>query len=112
VNRITDDGSDAFPRWSPDGRQIAFQREADGNVDIYVMNPDGGTVHRLTHAPGPDALPAWTPDGHGIVFRSARTGSWGIYTMNADASDQRQIIPYADPGPDWTLGRIDVTPIH
>jgi LysM repeat protein len=112
VNRITDDGSDAFPRWSPDGRQIAFQRETDGNVDIYVMNPDGSNVHRLTHASGHDALPAWTPDGQGIVFRSARTGSWGIYTMNADASDQRQIIPYADPGPDWTLGRIAVTPIH
>ena len=105
--RITADGSDAFPRWSPDGRKIAFQREADGNVDIFVMNPDGGDVRRLTDASGQDALPAWTPDGR-LVFRSARTGSWGIYIMSADGKDQQQIIGNADPGRDWTFGRLDV----
>jgi LysM repeat protein/Tol biopolymer transport system component len=106
-NRITDDGSDSFPRWSPDGKTIVFQRESDGNVDLYLMCPDGSDIRRLTDAPGPDTLPAWTPDGR-IVFRSARSGSWGIYIMNADGRDQRQIIAYADPGPDWTLGRMDV----
>ncbi len=107
ANRITDDGSDAFPRWSPDGKTIVFQRESDGNVDLYLMRSDGSDVRRLTDAPGPDTLPAWTPDGR-IVFRSARSGSWGIYIMNADGKDQKQIIAYADPGPDWTLGRMDV----
>jgi LysM repeat protein/Tol biopolymer transport system component len=107
AHRITDDGSDAFPRWSPDGRRIAFQREAGGNVDIYVMDADGGNIRRLTDAEGPDALPAWTPDGS-IVFRSARTGGWGIYIMRPDGGGQKQIIPYADPGPDWTMGRLDI----
>jgi dipeptidyl aminopeptidase/acylaminoacyl peptidase len=146
--RITEDGSDAFPSWSPDGRWIAFQREADDNVDIYIMpapgatpghessprpvgpdgppqgpqggpphppqgdgRPGGSYVRRLTHARGPDTLPAWTPDGH-IVFRSARAGSWGIYIMNVDGMGQQQIIPHADPGPDWTLGRMDLHPIR
>ncbi len=104
---ITNEGSDAFPRWSPDGRRIAFHRDSGGNVDIYVVNTDGSNVRRLTDAPGPDALPAWTPDGR-IVFRSARTGSWGIYIMNANGSGQKQIIANADPGPDWTFGRLDV----
>jgi LysM repeat protein len=108
AHRITNDGSDAFPRWSPDGQQIAFQRDTGGNVDIYIMNADGDHVRRLTDAPGHDALPAWTPDGRRIVFRSARTGSWGIYIMNADGSGQEQIIPNADPGPDWALGRMGV----
>ncbi|MEJ2555405.1 MAG: hypothetical protein P8186_04065 [Anaerolineae bacterium] len=76
-------------------------------MDLYLMRSDGSDVRRLTDAPGPDTLPAWTPDGR-IVFRSARSGSWGIYIMNADGRDQRQIISYADPGPDWTLGRMDV----
>ncbi|PWH19780.1 MAG: hypothetical protein DDG58_04145 [Ardenticatenia bacterium] len=105
--QITADGSDAFPRWSPDGRKIAFHRDSGQNVDIYMMNPDGSHVRRLTDAPGPDTLPAWTPDGR-IVFRSARSGSWGIYIMNADSSGQRLIIPNADPGPDWAFGRMDV----
>jgi LysM repeat protein/Tol biopolymer transport system component len=117
AHRITDDGTDAFPRWSPDGKWIAFQREAEGNVDIYVMpapgahgsgSPDGSQVRRLTDAQGPDTLPAWTPDGQYIVFRSAREGTWGIYMMGADGGNQQQIIPYGDPGPDWTYGRMDV----
>ncbi len=117
AHRITDDGTDAFPRWSPDGKWIAFQREAEGNVDIYVMpapgadgsgSPDGSQVRRLTDAQGPDTLPAWTPDGQYIVFRSAREGTWGIYLMSADGGNQQQIIPYGDPGPDWTFGRMDV----
>jgi LysM repeat protein len=107
AQRITDGGSDAFPRWSPDGQWIAFQREAGGNVDIYVMDANGGQIRRLTDAAGPDALPAWTPDGH-IIFRSARGGSWAIYAMNPNGGDQQPIIPSADPGPDWTFGRLDV----
>lgn len=107
AHNITNEGNDSFPRWSPDGRTIAFHRDAGGNVDIYVMNTDGSNIRRLTDATGPDTLPAWTPDGR-IVFRSARSGSWGIYIMNADGSGQRQIIANADPGPDWSFGRMDV----
>ena len=105
---ITSDGSDAFPRWSPDGRKIVFTREAAGNVDIYTMNVDGSNVRRLTDTPGPDTLPAWTPDGAQIVFRSARDGNWGIYIMNADSSNQRLIVSHAGLGPDWSFGRMDV----
>ncbi len=107
AHNITNEGSDSLPSWSPDGRKIAFHRDSGGNVDIYVMNVDGSNVRRLTDAPGPDTLPTWTPDGR-IVFRSARTGGWGIYIMNADGSGQKQIIANADPGPDWTFGKMDV----
>jgi TolB protein len=107
ARNITNEGGDSFPSWSPDGQTIAFHRDLGGDIDIYVMNTDGSNIRRLTDAPGPDTLPAWTPDGR-IVFRSARTGSWGIYIMNADGSGQKQIIANADPGPDWTFGRMDV----
>jgi phosphate transport system substrate-binding protein len=107
AHNITNEGNDSFPSWSPDGSTIAFHRDAGGNVDIYVMDVDGGNVRRLTDAAGPDTLPAWTPDGR-ILFRSARGGGWGIYIMNADGGDQKQIIANADPGPDWSFGRMDV----
>ena len=107
AHRITQDGSDALPRWARHGQLIAFSREVAGNVDVYTMYPDGSNVRRLTNAPGHDTLPAWTPDGR-IVFRSARTGSWAIYVMNADGSGQTPVIANADPGPDWAFGRMDV----
>lgn len=104
---ITNGGSDSFPAWSPDGRKIAFSRDEGGNVDIYLMNVDGSNIQRLTEAPGPDTLPVFTPSGD-IVFRSARTGSWGIWKMSSSGANQREIIPNAGVGPDWSYSRMDV----
>lgn len=79
---------------------IAFARNVNRNLDIYVMNADGGNVQRLTDAPGHDTLPVYTPGGD-LIFRSDRTGSWGIWRMRGDGSDPIEIIPNAGVGPDW-----------
>jgi Tol biopolymer transport system component len=107
--RITDNGSDSFPAWSPDGHTIAFSRDVGGNVDIYTVNVDGRQLQRLTSVSGHDTLPAYTPDGD-IIFRSARSGSWGIWKMNGDGSDQVNIIPDACVGSDWAFSKMDVLP--
>jgi Tol biopolymer transport system component len=55
-------GLGAQPRWSPDGRKIAFVSERDGNAEIYVMNPDGSGRRNLTRNPrGHDYVFAWSP---------------------------------------------------
>jgi len=52
----------ARPRWSADGRQIAFVSGRDGNADIYVMNADGSGQRNLTrNARGHDTVFAWSP---------------------------------------------------
>ena len=52
----------AQPRWSRDGRQIAFVGGRDGNADIYVMNADGSGQRNLTrNARGHDTVFAWSP---------------------------------------------------
>jgi Tol biopolymer transport system component len=62
------------PRWSPYGRQVAFDAVVDGNEDIYVtMVPDGGT-RRLTSNAGQAVLPTWSADGKWIYFSSAVKG--------------------------------------
>jgi tricorn protease len=72
-------GLESHPVFSPDGSQIAFAGEYDGNLDVYVVPVAGGQPKRLTYHPDPDLPVAWTPDGKSIVFRSTRA-SGGRYT--------------------------------
>ena len=58
------------PVWSPDGRQIAFVSQRDGNYEIYVMNADGSNQTSLTQNPVSDEQPVWSPDGRQIAFVS------------------------------------------
>lgn len=65
-------GLEGDPKFSPDGRWVAFTGEYDGNVDLYVVAAEGGIPRRLTYHPGPDRLAGWSPDGKRLLFSSAR----------------------------------------
>ena len=69
--------------------QIAFvsTRHDKRNAEIYLMNPDGKRVRRLTEHPQFDATPAWSPDGQKIAFMSFRDQPGDIYVMNPDGSN-------------------------
>jgi tol-pal system beta propeller repeat protein TolB len=88
--RLTNNSwADRNPTWSPDGRQIAFQRD-HGNFDIYVMNADGTGERQLTTAIADDIDPAWSPDGRQIAFASRRDAStFQIYVMDLAGNAQR-----------------------
>jgi Tol biopolymer transport system component len=83
------------PTWSPDGRKIAFGRERDGSVEIYLMNADGSGQRRLTRNDAAEGSLAWSPGGRWIAFVSGVNDGMGpprrqeIYVMNADGSGQR-----------------------
>ncbi len=65
-------GIETGPVFSPDGSEIAFTGEYDGNIDVYTVPASGGVPKRLTWHPGPDAVVGYTPDGKSILFRSQR----------------------------------------
>ncbi|MBN1271413.1 MAG: PD40 domain-containing protein [Candidatus Aminicenantes bacterium] len=73
AHRITlHDGEERFPKFSPDGKMIAFTGEYDGNGDVYVMNIHGGDITRVTFHPGYDEVVGWHPVKNKILFRSSR----------------------------------------
>lgn len=87
----TDQGDDWSPRWSPDGKQVAFQNTSSMLSDaIYIVDRDGTNLTRLTNlADGIHSYsPAWSPDGKYITFNyySQETGSQ-IVLMAADGSN-------------------------
>src|SRR5580692_6452815 len=68
-------GDELYPKFSPDGKWIAFTGEYDGNPDVYVMSAEGGEPKRLTFHPSNDIVLGWTPDGKNILFRSDRSST-------------------------------------
>ena len=72
-------GMETHPVFSPDGTQVAFAAEYDGNLDVYVVPVEGGEPKRLTYHPDPDLPVSWTTDGKSVLFRSTRT-SYGRFT--------------------------------
>lgn len=73
-------GFETMPKFSPDGTQIAFSGEYDGNNDVYVMPSDGGEPTRLTYHPAWDRVLDWQPDGQSIRFLSPRD-HWGGFSV-------------------------------
>jgi TolB protein len=78
---------EAFPSWSPGGKQIVFVRGTSGGplTDILVMNSDGTEVTQLTADDNPKFNPRWSPDGKRIAFTWS-TDRYEIWTMNADGT--------------------------
>ncbi len=65
-------GEESFPKFSPDGRFIAFTASYNGNQDVYVMPSSGGIPTRLTYPSHADRMVEWHPDGEHILFASRR----------------------------------------
>jgi len=73
VHRLTDNlAREVYPRFSPDGRSIAFSSNRYGNNDVYVVASTGGTPRRLTYHTGGDDVVGWTRDSAHVIFRAAR----------------------------------------
>jgi tricorn protease len=71
ASRITSlPDAEISPKFSPDGKWIAFTASYDGSQQVYIMPSEGGVPKRLTYLPGWAQVVGWTPDGQRVVFRS------------------------------------------
>lgn len=60
------------PRWSPDGKKIAFISNRDGPQDLYVKQISSGEMMRLTNSDEVESRPAWSPDGSTVIYGAAK----------------------------------------
>jgi tricorn protease len=63
------------PKFSPDGKWIAFTSNRGGGDAVYVVSADGGDPRRLTWSPAGDHARGWTPDGRRVLFGSGRVSA-------------------------------------
>jgi dipeptidyl aminopeptidase/acylaminoacyl peptidase len=99
------------PRFSPDGRQVAFVRvsiDRTGNCyrhAIWLAPADGGAARRFTAGAKSDTTPRWRPDGRRLAFCSNRAGdAMQIYTIDLAGGEARQLtsLPYGASAPAWS----------
>jgi hypothetical protein len=71
---LRDGAANRSPVFSPDRTTIAFASDRVGDSDIFLIDPAGGSVVRLTESAGDQTHPAWMPDGQSLVFASQENG--------------------------------------
>jgi tricorn protease len=84
-------GRDVYPRFSPDGKWIAFSSERNGNLDVFLIAAEGGAAKQLTFHSADDIVQGWAPDGRCVLFSSQRGEDFmsKLYTVNIDDLKER-----------------------
>lgn len=92
------------PKFSPEGRRLAYASNVSGGWEIYICAVDGGSIRRLTDNTSDDFAPGWSPDGARIVFHSDRDGNYEIYTMDTLGVQVRRLTenPASDAQAKWS----------
>ena len=69
------------PRWSPDGRMMAYTSYRNGNPDLFVLNFDSGRRDVLSAQRGLNATPAWSPDGQWLALAMSSNGGTNLFIV-------------------------------
>jgi TolB protein len=105
--RVTVNGTlNVFPRWSPDGRSIAYTSYGKGTPQILISNIFQATREEVTKGNDENWLAAWSPDGTKLCIASPREGKGytNLYIVNRDGSGLRKVTnhPSINTSPTWS----------
>lgn len=109
--RVTQFGPSYLHGWSPDGKELIYTGQRDGQYDIYRISRSGGKEIQLTNTKGLDDGSEYTPDGMYIYFNSNRTGTMQIWRMKPDGAEPEQVtfdeyndwFPHISPDGRWLV---------
>ncbi len=94
-------GTEYFPTLSPDGKDIVYAAEVDGQFDIFIVRIGGKKPTNLTpDSPGDDTQPSFSPKGDLIAFRSERDPK-GIYTIEPSGDNLKRVADFGY-HPSWS----------
>jgi Tol biopolymer transport system component len=97
VTTILDDGARNYHvQPSPNGDQLAFDSDRDGERGVYIANRDGTNVRRVSGG-GYAAVPTWSPDGTRLAFVRAETGRprvWNLWLLRFDTGETRRLTHF------------------
>ncbi|VFM95161.1 MAG: WD40-like Beta Propeller Repeat [Candidatus Kentron sp. G] len=91
---LLSNASDIHPRWSPDGKRIAFSSNRSGRYEIWMTAADGANPRQLTDGPGDKTWPAWSPDGRRILFTHGLQGKSGLSLIRVAPGGNREPEPF------------------
>lgn len=100
----TQESYESSPVWSPDGKQIAFASDRQGNFDVFVMPSDGGAAQRLTTNSAGEIPSAFTPDGKYILFSAAIQDPAGSALFPSPAMTELYKVPATGGRTEQVLG--------
>jgi tricorn protease len=89
-------GQEAFPKLSPDGKNVAFTGQYFGGANVFVIPSEGGEPRQLTCYPDPSVVVDWTPDGSKVLYTSTRLSHSSFFqrffTLDVK-SGREEVIP-------------------
>jgi serine/threonine-protein kinase len=105
-------GANFGARTSPDGSQVLYYSNREGNHDLWVLDRSSGQHRQITTDPAADRLADWSPDGSEVVFMSNRGGAVGLWIADTETGVTRPLTDHALPweshqaeaqgGPRWS----------
>ncbi len=79
------------PRWSPDGRAIAYTSYKDGRPDVYIKNVAGYAARKIIGYKGLNLPGSWSPDGRKILLTLSKDGNAEIYVMDIEQGSLKRL---------------------
>jgi eukaryotic-like serine/threonine-protein kinase len=103
LRQLTDDSyRDRQPRWSPDGKRIAFFSDrSGGKSEVWIINSDGSGLQQITYTSDVTNNHAWSPDGARLVCRQAGHNPFVIEVGKPWREQSPQLLPTVSDSSDW-----------